>query len=214
MKAVALLMAMCASASAFTAPRKFVGSKAVLRSGAKTTPSMSVFSDATDKFAADYPDFAKYGWGPSTKAERWNGRHAMFGWVMIIGTLYAQKHGLFPPMADLSLKSWGTLATISGAKTISNQRAIILIAHVHALMISLCAAWAPLGYMDTLLLKPGEKDEEAYGIIPPLKTGVTKEAEIMNGRMAMMGLMTVVPYSLITATPILTVVDKMTGGVV
>ena len=36
----------------------------------------------------------------------------------------------------------------------------------------------------------------------------------MNGRMAMMGLMTVVPYSLITATPILTVVDKMTGGVI
>ena len=34
---------------------------------------------------AAYPGFAAKGWGPSAKAERWNGRHAMFGWAFIIG---------------------------------------------------------------------------------------------------------------------------------
>jgi len=33
-------------------------------------------------FAADFPWLAKYGFGPTVKAERWNGRHAMFGWFM------------------------------------------------------------------------------------------------------------------------------------
>ena len=31
------------------------------------------------QFSADFPWLAKNGFGPSVKAERWNGRHAMFG---------------------------------------------------------------------------------------------------------------------------------------
>ena len=69
---------------------------------------MSVFTDAQEEFSSNYPQIAKYGWGPSTKAERWNGRHAMFGWVVIIGTLYAQAHQLIPnPTETLNLKEWG-----------------------------------------------------------------------------------------------------------
>ena len=36
------------------------------------------------------------GWGPTTKAERWNGRHAMFGWIALLATGYAKGHGLIP----------------------------------------------------------------------------------------------------------------------
>ena len=38
------------------------------------------------RFADDFPWLAKYGFGPSVKAERWNGRHAMFGWFFILLT--------------------------------------------------------------------------------------------------------------------------------
>ena len=44
----------------------------------------STFDQATAEFAADFPWLAKYGFGPSVKAERWNGRHAMFGWLSLI----------------------------------------------------------------------------------------------------------------------------------
>mmetsp|Transcript_58235 Transcript_58235/g.161447 ORF Transcript_58235/g.161447 Transcript_58235/m.161447 type:complete len:238 (+) Transcript_58235:318-1031(+) len=147
---------------------------------------MSVFTDAQEEFSSNYPQIAKYGWGPSTKAERWNGRHAMFGWVVIIGTLYAQAHHLIPnPTETLNLKEWGTLATISGKETLTQERAIILIAHVHALFVSLCSAWLPLNYMDSLLLDAdsGEVDEPAIGLFPKFSTGITMGAEIMNGRM-------------------------------
>lgn len=54
--------------------------------------------------------------------ERWNGRHAMFGWVVIVATAYAKGHGLIPnPEAALSIKEWGTLAILAGPKTISNE---------------------------------------------------------------------------------------------
>ena len=32
---------------------------------------MSVFTDAQDEYAKQFPQLAAYGWGPSTKAERW-----------------------------------------------------------------------------------------------------------------------------------------------
>lgn len=45
------------------------------------------------------------GWGPTTKAERWNGRHAMFGWIALLVTGYAKGHGLIPnPDTALDLK--------------------------------------------------------------------------------------------------------------
>ncbi|CAM9971720.1 unnamed protein product, partial [Phaeothamnion confervicola] len=149
--------------------------------------SPALFEGAQAEFASDFPLFAKYGWGPSTKAERWNGRHAMAGWVVIVATGYAKAHGLIPnPDMLLDVKQWGTLATISGATAISNERAIIMVAHMHLLMMSICSAIAPLSFQDTLLLKEGEKDEPAPGLIPAFVPGLTKEAEMSNGRMAML----------------------------
>lgn len=217
MKVAAILVALAASASAFqTAPRRGLSTRAVTKAP-RVAPSMSVFTDAQDEYAKQFPQLAAYGWGPSTKAERWNGRHAMFGWVVIIATLYAQVHGLIPDASKaLDLKQWGTLATISGKETISTERAVILIAHVHALFVSICAAMLPLSYMDSLLLDApnGEKDEPAIGYLPALTTGITPEAEIMNGRMAMLGLITVLGHSMATGTSILATVDLWTGGLI
>jgi len=90
MKFSALVIALMAgSAAAFmpaVAPTKFAlkPTQAALKGGGDKEGAM--FSSAMDKFKADYPGFAAKGWGPSAKAERWNGRHAMFGWAMIIGT--------------------------------------------------------------------------------------------------------------------------------
>merc|ERR1719506_113220 len=122
------------------------------------------FGLATDKFSQEYKQFSRFGWGPTTKAERWNGRHAMFGWVVICATAYAKGHHLIPD-ADLplDLKSWGTLATISGKETITNERAVVLVANVHALCLSVLAACAPLPFQDTLLFEEGEEDQPAYG---------------------------------------------------
>ena len=64
---------------------------------------------ASDTFAKDFPIFNSYGWGVSAKAERWNGRHAMFGWVFIVATGYCQAHGLIPnPSQALDFKEWGS----------------------------------------------------------------------------------------------------------
>jgi len=138
----------------------------------------------------------------------------MFGWVFIIATGYAQSHGLIPD-ADklLDIKDWGTLAEITPrVSTITNERAVILVANIHALMVSLCAAFCPLDYQDKLLLEPGEADEEPAGILPAFETGVTASAEMYNGRMAMLGIVVTSAYSLIYQVPFLEVVDKMLGG--
>jgi hypothetical protein len=62
----------------------------------RAAPQASVFESAMASFDQDYPEFSKRGFGPTTKAERWNGRHAMFGWVAIVATGYAQSHGARP----------------------------------------------------------------------------------------------------------------------
>lgn len=61
-----------------------------------------VFEAAQNEFADEFPEYSKYGWGPTAKAERWNGRHAMFGWAAIIATGYCQAHNLIPD-ADVAL---------------------------------------------------------------------------------------------------------------
>jgi hypothetical protein len=179
-----------------------------------------VFDDAMAEWNEEYPSYAKWGWGPSVQAEKWNGRHAMFGWVVICATAYVKGHGLIPN-ADmaLDLKEWGTLATISGKNTITNERAIILIANVHAFMVGIAATIAPLPFSDPLLLDPnqGEAYERAantkpYGVMPKMNMGVTEEAEIMNGRMAMLGLCAVVSTSFLEGKPILDVVNEWVGG--
>ena len=167
------------------------------------------------QFKADYPWLAKYGFGPTVKAERWNGRHAMFGWLAIIATGYAKAHGFFPaPEQSLTYAQWGGLAQLGFNQYISNERAIIMIAHVHALGVSAAAAFGPQVLGDTLTLLDGEEDEEAYGLFPPFKgqTGLTPAAEMYNGRMAMMGLIAIVSASMASGKDILEVVDIGLGG--
>jgi len=186
-----------------------------------TTTSLNVFDDATKEWDSQWPEFAKWGWGPSVQAEKWNGRHAMFGWVFICATAYAKGHGLIPdPEMTLNLKEWGTLATISGKNTITNERAIILIANVHFLCLSLCAALCPLPFSDPLLLDPSspqyekamERAKTPFGYFPEFKTGLTEEAEILNGRMAMLGLTTLAFATAIEQKPMLDIVNEWTGG--
>ncbi|GMH54238.1 hypothetical protein TrST_g8875 [Triparma strigata] len=209
MRLFAIFLLIC-SASSFT----FISPSRIVRNnGLKAAEIDGVFEKGMKEWNEEYPQFSKFGWGPSTKAERWNGRHAMFGWVVICATAYAQGHGLIPD-ADLplDLKQWGTLATISGKTTLTNERAVVLIANVHALVMSLCATLAPLPFSDQLLLQDGESDEKPYGVIPDFKTGLTLEAEIMNGRMAMMGLITVIAASAIEHKSIIAVVNEWLGG--
>mmetsp|Transcript_22133 Transcript_22133/g.31123 ORF Transcript_22133/g.31123 Transcript_22133/m.31123 type:complete len:225 (+) Transcript_22133:66-740(+) len=186
----------------------------------RSETNLNVFNDAMAEWEAEYPQFAKWGWGPSVHAEKWNGRHAMFGWVLICATAYAKGHNLIPDAdVPLDLKEWGTLATISGKNTITHERAIILIANVHAFMVGLAATICPAPFSDPLLLDPNQGaayeravNTKPYGVIPEMKTGLTEEAEIMNGRMAMMGLITVISTSFLTGKPILDVVNEWVGG--
>ena len=69
------MLAVVTSALAFQAPLM-----APSRPAAASRTSMvqaTVFDDGMSQFKADYPWLAKYGFGPTVKAERWNGRHAM-----------------------------------------------------------------------------------------------------------------------------------------
>lgn len=180
-----------------------------------STGSFSVFENAQTEFSKEFPEYSKYGWGPTAKAERWNGRHAMFGWVVIILTGYAKAHNLIPD-AEMALdpKVWGTLAYTTGKETITNERAIILMGHVHALAVSVAATVAPLSFQDKLFLDvdAGEKDGPAPGLIPSFVPGLTPEAEIFNGRMAMMGLVVTSTIALTTGQSFLDVVNAGLGG--
>jgi len=208
------MLSLVACSLAYQAPLLSAPRPALSRSSVVTA---SVFDEGMTQFKADYPWLAKYGFGPSVKAERWNGRHAMFGWLVIISTAEAQKWGLFPDAAEttaLTYKAWGGLAQLGFGNYISNERAIIMIAHIHALVISMAAAFGPRVLGDSLTLLDGEEDEEAYGLFPPFKgqSGLTPAAEIYNGRMAMMGLIAVVIASFASGKDILEVVNIGTGG--
>lgn len=79
---------------------------------------------------------------------------------MILATGYAKSHGLIPN-ADVALtyNEWGGLAQIGFGSYISNERAVIMIAHIHALAISAAAAFGPQVLGDSLTLLDGEEDE-------------------------------------------------------
>eukprot|EP00579_Thalassiosira_antarctica_P006280 CAMPEP_0201877460 /NCGR_PEP_ID=MMETSP0902-20130614/8863_1 /ASSEMBLY_ACC=CAM_ASM_000551 /TAXON_ID=420261 /ORGANISM="Thalassiosira antarctica, Strain CCMP982" /LENGTH=229 /DNA_ID=CAMNT_0048404901 /DNA_START=41 /DNA_END=730 /DNA_ORIENTATION=- len=219
----AALFLAATSASAF-APSSPVVSKV---SRPSTSVASSVFDDAVQGFEEDYPQFATWGWGPSVQAEIWNGRHAMFGWVVMCACAYAEGHNLFPNAdAPLNLKEWGTLSTVNsftggGKETITNERAIILIANVHAFFIGVAATIAPLPQADTLLLDPNhdmyewqvERNSKLGGIMPDMKrSGVTPHAELMNGRMAMMGLITCIAYSGLQGQTMIATINQWIGG--
>ena len=81
-------------------------------------------------------------------------------WFAICATAYAKSHGWFPN-ADVALKytEWGGLAQMGFGQYIANERAIIMMAHVHALGVSAAAAFGPQVLGDTLTLLDGEVDE-------------------------------------------------------
>ena len=207
------MLAVVTSALAFQAPLM-----APSRPAAASRTSMvqaTVFDDGMSQFKADYPWLAKYGFGPSVKAERWNGRHAMFGWMAIILTGYAKGHGFFPdPTVALKYDQWGALTQMGFGEYISNERAIIMIAHIHALAVSAAAAFGPQIMGDSLTLLDGEQDEEPYGLFPPLmgQGGLTPAAEMWNGRIAMLGIIALVLTSCLSGLDILDVIDVGTGG--
>ena len=227
-----LYCAICFSVAAFAPAR------GALRPRQSQLSMVSVFDKAVKDWAAEYPAIYNVGWGPTTKAERWNGRHAMFGWVALLVTGYCKGHGLIPnPETALDLKEWGTLAYLYGG-SISNERAIIIVGkcislhlrtiafrckpqkllaistsgHLHLLLFSVCAAVAPLSFQDKLYLEKGEEHEAASGLFPKYKHGLTLEAEILNGRLAMLGLTVLLASSITTQQPILDTINKGLGG--
>mmetsp|Transcript_18338 Transcript_18338/g.30731 ORF Transcript_18338/g.30731 Transcript_18338/m.30731 type:complete len:219 (-) Transcript_18338:395-1051(-) len=203
---------MLLQASAFSPMRSSSAMRTASRSSVNMILPPSVFDNAVKKWADEYPAAYNVGWGPTTKAERWNGRHAMFGWVALIATGYAKSHGLIPnPDSLLDMKDWGTLAYIYGG-SITNERAVILVGHLHLLLFSVCAAVAPLSFQDKLYLEAGEEAEPAAGLIPKIVPGLTPEAEILNGRLAMLGLVVLVLTSIANQTPILDVINTGLGG--
>ena len=68
----------------------------------------------------------------------------MFGWLAILGTGVAKSHGWLPS-GDVALtyNEWGGLAQQGFNTYITNERAIIMIAHIHALVVSAAAAFGP-----------------------------------------------------------------------
>ena len=138
---LASLTAMCALSPA---ARLVVPMAGRAPSVVAVAPAAAGFEKGMSQFAADYPWLAKYGFGPTVKAERWNGRHAMFGWAAILATGVAKAHGWIPDGSTaLTYADWGGLAQQGFNTYISNERAIIMIAHVHALAVSAAAAFGP-----------------------------------------------------------------------
>lgn len=90
-------------------------------------------------------------------AERGTAHPGLCRWLAIIATGYCKSHGFFPdPSVALTYKEWGGLAQLGFNQYISNERAIIMIAHVHALGVSAAAAFGPQVLGDTLTLRPDE----------------------------------------------------------
>jgi hypothetical protein len=222
LRSFAALFLAANSASAF-APSSVVSKV----SRPSTSVASSVFDDAVTDWGEEYPQFAVWGWGPSVQAEIWNGRHAMFGWVVMCACAYAKGHGLIPNAdAPLDLKEWGTLSTIAslggdGKATITNERAIILIANAHAFFVGVAATVSPLPMSDTLLLDPNhpmyewqvERNSKLGGIMPDMKQmGVTPHAELINGRMAMMGIITLITYSGLQGQSMIDTINEWVGG--
>ena len=66
---------------------------------------------------------------------------------------------------------------------------------------------------DTLVKEKGYTPEAPAGLIPAFKTGLTPEAELINGRLAMFGLMALVWGSFGTGTPILDCINIGLGRI-
>eukprot|EP00540_Astrosyne_radiata_P012077 CAMPEP_0116830422 /NCGR_PEP_ID=MMETSP0418-20121206/4754_1 /TAXON_ID=1158023 /ORGANISM="Astrosyne radiata, Strain 13vi08-1A" /LENGTH=221 /DNA_ID=CAMNT_0004459523 /DNA_START=423 /DNA_END=1089 /DNA_ORIENTATION=+ len=172
------------------------------------------------------PGEAKWGWGPSVQAEKWNGRHAMFGWVFLCASAYAHGHHLIPN-ADtlLDIKQLGMVALqkdVQGQGMVawSQERAVIFMANIHFLCVSLCATIAPLPWADPLLIDETHssydrlmaREQEPFGYLPEIKTGLTEEAEIINGRLAMLGIFVLAMATAIENKNMLDIINDWVGG--
>eukprot|EP00177_Eucheuma_denticulatum_P008064 GFKZ01014686.1.p1 GENE.GFKZ01014686.1~~GFKZ01014686.1.p1 ORF type:complete len:218 (+),score=26.91 GFKZ01014686.1:199-852(+) len=177
-----------------------------------TMQVLPVFTKAMEDYKTEYPQFAERGWGATVKAERWNGRHAMFGLLMLVATGYAKGHGLFPDTPPVDLAQFGVLTQLGDTQSISFERCVILVAHIHVLFVSVAAALAPFSFQDKLLLEPGEEDEEPAGLFPPFELGLTKSAELWNSRVAMLGVISIVACSVATKTSVLDTINLWLGG--
>lgn len=165
-------------------------------------------------YKADYPAFAARGWGATVKAERWNGRHAMFGFLVLVLTGYCKGHGLLPDAGEtLDISQWGVVGSLGDTAMISKERAVMLVAHIHVLFVSVAAALAPFSFQDKLLLEAGEKDEEPAGLFPDFTPGLTKDAELWNGRVSMLGLLCLVFVSVSSHTSILDTLNIAVGNI-
>lgn len=116
---------------------------------------------------------------------------------------------MLPEATPLDLSVWGPLAALGDYSGITLQRSAILIGHVHLLFVSVGAALAPLSFQDNLLLEDGEEDAEPAGLFPPFVPGLNKDAELWNGRVAMLGICSLVGCSLATGSSIL---DTLNAG--
>jgi len=92
--------------------------------------------------------------------------------VPVRATGVAKSHNWLPE-GDIALtyENWGGLAQQGVGTYISNERAIIMIAHIHALAISYAAAFGPRILGDSLTLLDGEKDEVRAMPPPPAARG-------------------------------------------
>merc|ERR1719421_1610322 len=122
---------------------------------------------------------------------------------------------MFPDAAmELKYTDWGALTQLGFGEYISNERACIMIAHIHALGVSYAAAFGPQVLGDSLTLLDGEEDEEPYGVMIPIKGnfGLTPAAEMANGRLAMLGIVVLILGSTASGKDILDIVDLGVGG--
>lgn len=175
---------------------------------------LPMFTKAMDDYKKEFAPFADRGWGATVKAERWNGRHAMFGFLVLILTGYCKGHGLLPASSELlDLTEWGVVGTLGDTAMITKERAVMLVAHIHVLFVSVAATLAPFSFQDKLLLQPGEDDEEPAGLFPPFEPGLTKGAELWNCRVAMLGIISLVGVSVSTGIPILDVLNISVGKI-
>mmetsp|Transcript_118026 Transcript_118026/g.203964 ORF Transcript_118026/g.203964 Transcript_118026/m.203964 type:complete len:259 (+) Transcript_118026:81-857(+) len=194
--------------------RPVVGRSSVIKSQGVVDPTAAPEPTEEELEEAEVPPFAIKDF-LTVKAERWNGRHAMFGWFAIAVTAYIKTHGGFPEGDKLlTYAEWGSLTQTGFGGSVTNERAIILIAHVHLLLVSIASALSPPGMItDPIWTWQDEEPEEPYGLFPPFPSvGLTPAVEMWNGRMAMVGISAAVICSYITGKDIFEVIDVCTGG--
>jgi len=56
------------------------------------------------------------------------------------------------------------------------------------------------------------RNSQPFGYMPEFKTGLTEEAEIINGRLAMLGIISLIFATAIEQKPMLDIVNEWTGG--